>query len=56
MKYGKYRKYKPKVKPETKRKHKLKIKGRSIFRPALKNFGTYWYRDLERRWEEKKLR
>ena len=56
MKYRKYRKYKPKSKPKTKRKHKLKIKGRNIFGTALKNFGSYWYRGLGRRWEEKKLR
>ena len=49
MKYRKYRKYKPKVKPKRKRKNKLKIKGGSIFRPALKNLGTYWYCGLGRR-------
>ena len=53
MKYRKYRKYKPKAKPKIKRKHKLKIKGRVIFGTALKNFGTYWYRGLGERWEEK---
>ena len=46
MKYRKYRKYKPKQNLKQKRKHKLKIKGCSIFGTALKNFGTYWYRGL----------
>ena len=55
MKNIKYRKYKPKAKPKTKRKHKLKVRGCSIFGTALKNFGTYWYRGLSGRWEEEKI-
>ena len=45
MKYKKYRKCRKysKHKLKTKRKPKLKIRGRGIFGSTLKNFATQWY-------------
>ena len=44
----KYRKY-----SKTKRKPKLKIRGRGVFGSTLKNFATQWYCAVGERWEEK---